>query len=72
MHRRARSTQGTVSPTELARPEEGPTGLFPAEKSGIRPQAVSNCQGIPICVHQLKQARGTPVQLQSPKKPLHT
>ena len=31
MHLRARSTQGTVSPKELARPEEGPTGLFLAK-----------------------------------------
>ena len=31
IHTCARSTQGTVSLKEFARPEEGPTGLFPAE-----------------------------------------
>ena len=31
MHVRACSSEGTVRPKELARPEEGPTGLFLAE-----------------------------------------
>ena len=71
MHVRACSTQGTVSPKELARPEEGPTGLFLAEWTAIRPQAVSNCQGNPTRVHQLEQPAGLPPQLQGDKKPLH-
>ena len=32
MHEQTRSTQGTVSPKELARPEEGLTGLFLANE----------------------------------------
>ena len=31
MHIRACTNQGTVCPKELARPEEGPTGLFLAK-----------------------------------------
>jgi hypothetical protein len=58
VHARTRSTQGTVSPKELARPEEGLTGLFLEKWTAIRPQAVSNCQWNPTHVHQLEQPAG--------------
>ncbi len=60
MHARACSTQETMSPKELARPEEGPTGLFPAERTAIHPKAVSNCQGNPTHGHWLEQPAGLP------------
>ena len=60
MHVRAPYTQGIVSPKELARPEEGPTGLFLAKRTTIGPKAVSSCQGNPTCVHRLEQPAGLP------------
>jgi len=71
MHMRTCSNQETVRPKELARPEKGPTGLFPAEDTTIRPQAFFNCHGNPVCFHRLEQPMGLPMQLQGPKKPLH-
>jgi hypothetical protein len=60
LHVHACSTQGTVSPKELARPEVRPTGLFLAKRTAIWPQAVSNCQGNPTRVHLLEQPAGLP------------
>ena len=45
MHARARSTQGTVSPKELARPEEGLTDLFLANEPRYGPKQFLTVNG---------------------------
>jgi hypothetical protein len=64
-HSRACSTQGLLSPKELARAGKGPTCLFPAEQTEIRPEAVSHCQVL------LDSGSGGDLMFHEKGKPMH-
>ena len=69
-HEHAHSTQELVSPKELARAEEGPTGLCQLnEQRSIR--SSFSLPREPNTRSSPRTARGTPVQFQGTNKPLH-